>query len=144
MLGIESRSYRQGGARRRQPRWEDDQGHKISRQRLALAVLQSRESRQHLGTRGQIQTNSAARNAAKKVFTSSRLRQPSGTLGRAALAEGWDVHYHGESRYLGWDGGALVFYREQCVGSVAASGLTGVEDLEIVELGVNAILATLD
>jgi len=82
--------------------------------------------------------------AANKVFTSSRLRQPSGALGRAALAEGWDVHYHGDVRYLGWDGGAPVFYREQCVGSVAVSGLTGVEDLEIAEIGVNAILATLD
>jgi len=82
--------------------------------------------------------------AANKVFTSSRLRQPSGALGRAALAEGWDVHYHGDARYLGWDGGAPVFYREQCVGSVAVSGLTGVEDLEIAEIGVNAILATLD
>jgi glc operon protein GlcG len=82
--------------------------------------------------------------AANKVFTSSRLRQPSGALGRAALAEGWDVHYHGDVRYLGWDGGAPVFYRDECVGSVAVSGLTGVEDLEIAEIGVNAILATLD
>ena len=69
-------SYRQGGARRRQSRREDDQGHEISRQRLALAVLQSRESRQHLGTRGQTQTNSAARNvtaadgAALRAFSS--------------------------------------------------------------------------
>jgi glc operon protein GlcG len=47
--------------------------------------------------------------AANKVFTSSRLRQPSGALGRAALAEGWDVHYHGDVRYLGWDGGAPFF-----------------------------------
>ena len=51
--------------------------------------------------------------AANKVFTSSRLRQPSGALGRSALAEGWDVHYHGDIRYLGWDGGAPVFYRER-------------------------------
>lgn len=82
--------------------------------------------------------------AANKVFTSSRLRQPSGALGRAALAEGWDVYYHGDVRYLGWDGGAPVFYREQCVGSVAVSGLTGAEDFEIAEIGVNAILATWD
>jgi glc operon protein GlcG len=81
--------------------------------------------------------------AANKVFTSSRVREPSGNLGRAAHAEGWDVHYHGDARYVGWDGGAPVFYREQCVGSVAVSGLTGVEDLEIAEIGVKAILVAL-
>jgi glc operon protein GlcG len=82
--------------------------------------------------------------AANKAFTSSRVREPSGALGRAALADGWDVHYHGAARYVDWDGGAPVFYRGQCVGSVAVSGLTGVEDLEIAEIGVNAILTTLD
>jgi glc operon protein GlcG len=82
--------------------------------------------------------------AANKTFTSSRVRDHSGNLGRAAHAEGWDVHYHGDVRYVGWDGGVPVFYREQCVGSVAVSGLTGVEDLEVAEIGVNAILTTLD
>ena len=82
--------------------------------------------------------------AANKAFTSSRVREFSGALGRAALADGWDVHYHGDARYVGWDGGVPVFYRGQCVGSVAVSGLAGVEDLEIAEIGVNAILTTLD
>jgi glc operon protein GlcG len=82
--------------------------------------------------------------AANKAFTSSRVRDHSGNLGRAAQAEGWDVHYHGDARYVGWDGGAPVFYREQCVGAVAVSGLTGVEDLEIAEVGVKAILETLE
>lgn len=82
--------------------------------------------------------------AANKAFTSSRVRQPSGDLGREALADGSDVHYHGDARYVGWDGGVPVFYREQCVGSVAVSGLTGVEDLEIAEIGVKTILATLE
>jgi glc operon protein GlcG len=82
--------------------------------------------------------------AANKAFTSSRVREFSGALGRAALADRSDVHYHGDARYVGWDGGAPVFYRGQCVGSVAVSGLSGVEDLEIAEIGVTAILATLD
>jgi glc operon protein GlcG len=82
--------------------------------------------------------------AANKAFTSSRVRELSGALGRAAVADGWDVHYHGDARYVGWDGGVPVFYRGQCVGSVAVSGLSGVEDLEIAEIGVNAILTTLD
>lgn len=82
--------------------------------------------------------------AANKVFTSSRVREPSGSLGRAALADGWDVHYHGDARYVGWDGGTPVFFREECIGSVAVSGLTGTEDLEIAEIGVKAILTTLE
>jgi len=82
--------------------------------------------------------------AANKVFTSSRLRQPSGDLGKAAAEEGWDVHYHGDSRYLGWEGGAPVFYKGACVGSVAVSGLTGEEDFEIAQIGVAAILASVD
>jgi glc operon protein GlcG len=82
--------------------------------------------------------------AANKAFTSARVRERSGALGRAAQTEGWDVHYHGDARYVGWDGGAPVFYQERCVGSVAVSGLTGVEDLEIAEIGVTAILAALD
>ena len=82
--------------------------------------------------------------AANKAFTSSRICQPSGAVGRTAQAEGWDMHYHGDARYVGWDGGAPVLYRGQCVGSVAVSGLTGAEDLEIAEIGVTAILTSLD
>ncbi|MGA9658490.1 MAG: heme-binding protein [Asticcacaulis sp.] len=82
--------------------------------------------------------------ATNKAFTSSRLRQTSGDLGRAAAAGGWDVYYHGDSRFVGWDGGAPVFYRDQCIGSVAVSGLSGEEDFEIAQIGVAAILAALD
>src|SRR5579863_4622389 len=56
--------------------------------------------------------------ATNKVYTSSRVRDLSGNLGRSANAEGWDVHYHGDARYVGWDGGAPVLSREQCVGAV--------------------------
>jgi glc operon protein GlcG len=81
--------------------------------------------------------------AANKVFTSSRLCKPSGEVGRATKADGWDVHYHGDPRYLGWDGGTPVFFSGQCLGSVAVSGLSGEEDLEIALLGVDAILHSL-
>jgi glc operon protein GlcG len=82
--------------------------------------------------------------ATNKVFTSSRLCQPSGDLGKAAAKGGWDVHYHGDARYLGWEGGAPVFHDGVCVGSVAVSGLSGAEDYEIARIGVAAILASLD
>jgi len=81
--------------------------------------------------------------AQNKVYTAARVRAPSGDLGRAAQRDGSDVHYHGDARYLGWDGGAPVFLNGHCVGAVAVSGLSGEEDLEIAQIGIAAILATL-
>ena len=81
--------------------------------------------------------------AQNKVYTAARVRGKSGDLGRSAQEDGSDVHYHGDARYVGWDGGLPVIHNGECLGAVAVSGLTGVEDVEIAELGVAAILATL-
>lgn len=78
--------------------------------------------------------------AANKAYTAARLRAFSGDVGRSAQSEGWDMHFHGDARYVGWDGGAPVFVGEACVGAVAVSGLSGVEDLEFAQAGVAAIL----
>jgi glc operon protein GlcG len=77
--------------------------------------------------------------ATNKAYTAARVRGPSGDLGRKASAEGWDVHYHGDHRYVGWDGGVPVMMGPGCVGAVAVSGLSGAEDLEIAQIGVAAI-----
>jgi glc operon protein GlcG len=82
--------------------------------------------------------------AQNKAYTAARVRGLSGDLGRSARQDGSDVHYHGDARYVGWDGGAPVIHRGECVGAVAVSGLSGEEDLEIAMIGVNAILSTLD
>jgi glc operon protein GlcG len=81
--------------------------------------------------------------AQNKVYTAARVRGLSGDLGRAAQKDGSDVHYHGDARYVGWDGGAPVMVDGQCAGAVAVSGLTGEEDIEIANMGVAAILASL-
>ena len=81
--------------------------------------------------------------AQNKVYTAARVRGLSGDLGRAAQQDGSDVHYHGDARYVGWDGGAPVMVDGQCAGAVAVSGLTGEEDIEIANMGVAAILASL-
>ncbi len=81
--------------------------------------------------------------AQNKVYTSARTRGLSGDLGRAAQEDGSDVHYHGDHRYVGWDGGAAVMSDGQCLGAVAVSGLSGEEDIEIAQMGVAAILASL-
>ena len=82
--------------------------------------------------------------AANKAYTSARLRAFSGEVGRSASTEGWDMHFHGDARYVGWDGGVPVFIDDVCVGAVAVSGLTGVEDLEFAQAGVAAILKLQD
>ncbi len=80
--------------------------------------------------------------ATNKVFTSARTGGESGDIGRNSLKEGWDLANFGDSRYIGWEGGAAVIFQGQVVGAVAVSGLTGEEDLELAKLGINAILAT--
>jgi glc operon protein GlcG len=79
--------------------------------------------------------------AQNKAYTAARVRKPSGDLGRSARADGSDVHYHGDGRYVGWDGGVPVMRNGECVGAVAVSGLSGEEDVEIAQIGIKAILA---
>lgn len=81
--------------------------------------------------------------AGNKVFTSSRIRDYSGERGRSTFKDNALMSYHGDSRYVGWDGGAPVMIDGKCVGSVAISGLPGEEDLAIAEMAVAAILASL-
>ncbi len=81
--------------------------------------------------------------AQNKVFTTSRVRGYSGDVGRATFADNALMSYHGSSRYVGWDGGAPVMVNGACAGSVAVSGLAGEEDLEIAEMAVKAILASI-
>jgi glc operon protein GlcG len=82
--------------------------------------------------------------AQNKAYTSARTRKPSGDLGRTARKDGWDVHYHGDARYVGWDGGVPVFMGEDCVGAIGVSGLSGDEDAEIARIGIDAIRDQLD
>ena len=81
--------------------------------------------------------------ATNKVFTAARTRGYSGDLGRAANAEGWDVVFHGDPKYVGWDGGVPVMIDGECVGAVSVSGLSGVEDLEIAQLAVDAVIKSI-
>jgi glc operon protein GlcG len=81
--------------------------------------------------------------ATNKAFTAARQREPSGNIGRAIRADGWNISYLGDPRYVGWDGGVPVLIDGTCAGSVAVSGLTGEEDTELAELGARQILASL-
>lgn len=81
--------------------------------------------------------------AGNKAYTAARVRGDSGDLGRDTKASGDDVHYHGDARYVGWDGGAVVMHNGDCLGAVAVSGLSGEEDIAIARTGVAAILQSL-
>jgi len=81
--------------------------------------------------------------ASNKAYTAARVRGFSGDLGRKAREDGSDVHYHGDARYVGWDGGAAILLGGECLGAIGVSGLSGEEDLEIANIGVAAVLAHL-
>jgi glc operon protein GlcG len=80
--------------------------------------------------------------AMNKAWTAARERKPSREIGQAARdpKDGFDVAYFGDKRYIGWGGGLPVMLEGACVGSVAVSGLPEMMDIEIAQIGLNAIL----
>ncbi len=82
--------------------------------------------------------------AINKAFTAARNQASSKSVGERVRdpERGHDIAYMGDPRFVGWGGGVPVIVNGQCVGSVAVSGLPETEDMELVEMGVKAILAT--
>ncbi|CAG0930393.1 hypothetical protein TFLX_01710 [Thermoflexales bacterium] len=80
--------------------------------------------------------------AANKAWTAARERKPSREIGQAARdpVNGFDLAYFGDPRYIGWGGGVPVVVDGVVVGSVAVSGLPEQEDMEVVQVGVAAIV----
>jgi glc operon protein GlcG len=81
--------------------------------------------------------------ATNKAWTAARERRPTREIGQAARdpKNGFDMAYYGDSRYIGWGGGVPVIVDGVVVGSVAVSGLPEEVDMELVQIGVAAILA---
>lgn len=80
--------------------------------------------------------------ATNKAWTAARERKPTREIGQAARHPqmGFDMAYFGDSRYIGWGGGVPVIIDGVVVGAVAVSGLPEEVDMELVQLGVAAIL----
>jgi glc operon protein GlcG len=80
-----------------------------------------------------------------KAFTAAREGKPTFEIGQKMKdpAKGYDIAYYGDSRYLGFPGGMPVMVDNNCIGAVAVSGLSGVEDMELAQMGVNAIMKTI-
>ncbi len=83
--------------------------------------------------------------AANKAWTAAREQKPTRELGQAARhpTDGFDMAYFGDPRYIGWGGGLPVVIDGVVLGAVAVSGLPEQVDMEVAELGLAAILATL-
>lgn len=83
--------------------------------------------------------------ASNKAWTAARERKPSKEVGVGVRhpETGFDIAYFGDKRYIGWGGGVPVKVNDEVVGAVAVSGLPETEDMEVVQLGVAAILKSL-
>ena len=79
--------------------------------------------------------------AQNKAFTAARERKPSFEIGQASRhpTDGFDTRYFGDSRYIGWGGGLPVWAGDSCVGAVGVSGLPESEDIELAQLGIDAL-----
>ena len=82
--------------------------------------------------------------ATNKAWTAARERMPTRELGQLARdpQNGFDMAYYGDSRYVGWGGGLPVVVDGRVVGSVAVSGLPETEDMELAQIGVEAIVSS--
>jgi glc operon protein GlcG len=80
--------------------------------------------------------------ATNKAWTAARERKPTREIGQAARdpQSGFDMAYYGDPRYIGWGGGMPVIIDGAVVGSVAVSGLPEEVDMELVQIGVAAIV----
>ena len=77
-----------------------------------------------------------------KAFTAAREGKPTIEIGVKMRdpQKGYSIAYFGDLRYTGFPGGMPVIVDGQTAGAVAVSGLSGMEDMEIAQLGVGAIL----
>lgn len=79
--------------------------------------------------------------AQNKAFTAARERRASFEIGQASrhATDGFDTRYFGDDRYIGWGGGLPVWVQGACVGAVGVSGLAESEDIELAQLGIDAL-----
>jgi glc operon protein GlcG len=83
--------------------------------------------------------------ATNKAYTAARERKSSRDIGQKSRdpEKGFDIAYYGDPKIVGWGGGLPVVLNGSVIGSVGVSGLPEAEDIELSQLGVETILATL-
>jgi glc operon protein GlcG len=77
-----------------------------------------------------------------KAYTSAREGKPTLEIGAKMRdpQKGYSITYFGDPRYTGFPGGMPVIVDGHTAGAVAVSGLSGMEDMELAQMGVEAIL----
>lgn len=82
--------------------------------------------------------------AMNKAYTAAREGKPTSEVGAKMRdpQKGYSIAYFGDARYTGFPGGMPVIVNGHTAGAVAVSGLSGAEDMELAQLGVEAILET--
>ena len=79
--------------------------------------------------------------AMNKAWSASRAGKPTAEIEtRAKTDPGFDIAYFGDSRFCGWGGGVPVRKNGVVTGSIAVSGLTTEEDIEMATLGASAVM----
>ncbi len=80
--------------------------------------------------------------ASNKAWTAARERKPSRDIGQSVRnpEKGFDIAYYGDPKIVGWGGGLPVLLAGVVVGAVGVSGLPEMEDIELSQMGVDAIL----
>jgi glc operon protein GlcG len=82
--------------------------------------------------------------ATNKAWTAARERKPTKEIGEKVRhpERGHDIAYYGDPKYVGWGGGLPVLKNGEVIGSVAVSGLSSGEDIELATIGVESITAS--
>jgi glc operon protein GlcG len=79
--------------------------------------------------------------AANKAWTAARERKPTKEIGDKVRSpeRGFDIAYYGDPKFVGWGGGIPIWKDGEVVGAVGVSGLSSKEDIELANLGLEAI-----
>jgi len=81
--------------------------------------------------------------ATNKAYTAARDRKPSRQIGQSSRdpQKGFDISYYGDPKIVGWGGGLPVEIDGVVVGSIGVSGLPELEDIELAQIGIDALVA---
>lgn len=81
--------------------------------------------------------------AMNKAYTAARERKPSREIGQKSRdpEKGFDLANFGDPKIVGWGGGLPVMLNGEVLGSIGVSGLPEAEDIELSQMGLEAILA---
>jgi len=80
--------------------------------------------------------------ATNKAYTAARDRKPSRQIGQSSRdpQKGFDISYYGDPKIVGWGGGLPVELNGVLVGSIGVSGLPELEDIEMAQIGIDALV----